>query len=475
MVSDSDAVEYLHTKHRVSPDMKESVYQSVMAGLNVRCTFRSPDSYVLPLRELVREGRIPMRVIDERVRDILRVKFLVGLFDNPYQTDYEAADREVDGPENNAVALRASRESLVLLKNAGNTLPLDASRLKQLAVIGPNADETAFVHTHYGPLATEAVSVYEGLSKALGNKARVVYEKGCELVDADWPLSEILPTEPTEEELAMIRRAVEAVRTSDAAVVVVGGGPRTCGENKSRTSLDLPGRQQQLLEALHATGKPVILVLINGQPLTVNWANAYIPAILESWFPGCQGGTVIAETLFGEHNPGGKLTVTFPKSVGQIELNFPFKPGSHGAQPHSGPNGSGATRVIGELYPFGFGLSYTTFAYSDLEVSPLQQHTQGEYTIKVNVTNTGKRAGDEVVQLYVRDKVSSVITYDSQLRGFERVSLQPGETRQVTFSLKPEDLQILDRNMNWTVEPGEFRSEERRVGKECRSRWSPYH
>ena len=218
----------------------------------------------------------------------------------------------------------------------------------------------------------------------------------------------------------------------------------------------MPGRLQQLLEALHATGKPVILVLINGQPLTVNWANAYIPAILESWFPGCQGGTVIAETLFGEHNPGGKLTVTFPKSVGQIELNFPFKPGSHGAQPHSGPNGSGATRVIGELYPFGFGLSYTTFAYSDLEVSPLQQHTQGEYTIKVNATNTGKRAGDEVVQLYVRDKVSSVITYDSQLRGFERVSLQPGETRQVTFSLKPEDLQILDRNMNWTVEPGEF-------------------
>ena len=148
--------------------------------------------------------------------------------------------------------------------------------------------------------------------------------------------------------------------------------------------------------------------------------------------------------------------MTFPKSVGQIELNFPFKPGSHGSQPKSGPNGSGATRVIGELYPFGFGLSYTTFAYSDLEVSPLRQRTQGEYTVKVNVTNTGKRTGDEVVQLYVRDKVSSVITYDSQLRGFERISLKPGETRQVTFSLKPEDLQILDRNMNWTVEPGEF-------------------
>ena len=260
----------------------------------------------------------------------------------------------------------------------------------------------------------------------------------------------------SEQEKQGIAEAVAKAGESDVIIAVLGEDEYRTGESRSRTSLDLPGRQQQLLEALHATGKPVILVLINGQPLTVNWANAYIPAILESWFPGCQGGTVIAETLFGEHNPGGKLTVTFPKSVGQIELNFPFKPGSHGAQPHSGPNGSGATRVIGELYPFGFGLSYTTFAYSDLEVFPLQQHTQGEYAIKVNVTNTGKRAGDEVVQLYVRDKVSSVITYDSQLRGFERVSLQPGETRQVTFSLKPEDLQILDRNMNWTVEPGEF-------------------
>ena len=362
VVSDSDAVEYLHTKHRVSPDMKESVYQSVMAGLNVRCTFRSPDSYVLPLRELVREGRIPMRVIDERVRDILRVKFLVGLFDNPYQTDYEAADREVDGPENNAVALRASRESLVLLKNAGNTLPLDASRLRQVAVIGPNADETAFVHTHYGPLATEAVSVYEGLSKALGNKVRVVYEKGCELVDADWPLSEILPTEPAEEELAMIRRAVEAARASDVAVVVVGGGPRTCGENKSRTSLDLPGRQELLLREVHKVGKPMIVVLINGRPLSINWAAAHADAILEAWYPGSHGGTAIAEALLGEYNPGGKLTVTFPKTVGQIPFNFPAKPNSQVDGPRKPGLDGNQSRINGALYDFGFGLSYTTFA-----------------------------------------------------------------------------------------------------------------
>ena len=199
-----------------------------------------------------------------------------------------------------------------------------------------------------------------------------------------------------------------------------------------------------------------MVVLINGQPLTINWAVKHIPAILETWFPSCQGGTIIAETLFGDYNPGGKLTVTFPKSVGQIELNFPFKPGSHGTQPQSGPNGSGSTRVMGELYPFGHGLSYTSFEYSDLKVTPLEQKTQGNYTITFNLTNTGKRQGDEVVQLYVCDKYSSVVAYNSVLRGFERISLDPGETKRVTFELTPEDLQLLDRNMQWTVEPGEF-------------------
>lgn len=456
VVSDSDAVEYLHTKHRVSPDMKESVYQSVMAGLNVRCTFRSPDSYVLPLRELVREGRIPMRVIDERVRDILRVKFLVGLFDNPYQTDYEAADREVDGPENNAVALRASRESLVLLKNAGNTLPLDASRLRQVAVIGPNADETAFVHTHYGPLATEAVSVYEGLSKALGNKVRVVYEKGCELVDANWPLSEILPTEPAEEELAMIRRAVEAARASDVAVVVVGGGPRTCGENKSRTSLDLPGRQELLLREVHKVGKPMVVVLINGRPLSINWAAAHADAILEAWYPGSHGGTAIAEALLGEYNPGGKLTVTFPKTVGQIPFNFPAKPNSQVDGPRKPGLDGNQSRINGALYDFGFGLSYTTFAYSNLELSDREIRPDESFEVAFDITNTGSRRGDEVVQLYVRDCISSITTYEKTLKGFERIGLEPGEKKRVRMTLTPKDLSLLDAAMQRVVEPGEF-------------------
>ena len=342
------------------------------------------------------------------------------------------------------------------MKNENNFLPLDKQQVKKVLVTGPLADEDNFMTSRYGPNRLETVTVLAGLRNYLKGTAEVNYVKGCDIVDAGWPSTEILPVPMNEQEKQGIAEAVAKAKESDVIIAVLGEDEYRTGESRSRTSLDLPGRQQQLLEALHATGKPVVLVLVNGQPLTINWADAYIPAILEPWFPGCQGGTVIAETLFGEHNPGGKLTVTFPKSVGQIELNFPFKPGSHGKQPKSGPNGSGSTRVIGELYPFGFGLSYTSFAYSNLKVSPLQQRTQGEYTVKVDITNTGKRAGDEIVQLYIRDKVSSVIAYDSELRGFERISLQPGETKQVTFTLKPEDLQLLDRNMNWTVEPGDF-------------------
>ena len=218
----------------------------------------------------------------------------------------------------------------------------------------------------------------------------------------------------------------------------------------------MPGRQLQLLQALKETGKPIVLVLINGQPLTINWENRYIPSILEAWFPSAIGGQVIAETLFGDNNPSGKLTVTFPKSLGQIELNFPFKPGSQADQPGKGPNGYGNTRVNGPLYPFGFGLSYTTFEYKNLVVDPLKQGTEGQINVSVDVTNTGKRKGDEIVQLYVSDLVSSVTTYVSQLRGFERVSLNPGETKTVHFILKPEDLELLNKDMHWVVEPGMF-------------------
>lgn len=456
VVSDSDAVEYLYTKHGTAKDMKEAVRQSVEAGLNVRCTFRSPESFVYPLRELVKEGGLSEELINDRVRDILRVKFLVGLFDSPYQTDLAGADKEVEKAENEAVAFQASRESIVLLKNESELLPLDINQVKRIAVCGPNADEEGYALTHYGPLAVDVTTVLEGIQAKVKGRAEVVYTKGCELVDAHWPESELIDYPLTAEEQAEIDRAVENARQSDVAVVVLGGGQRTCGENKSRSSLDLPGRQLQLLQAVQATGKPVVLILINGRPLSINWADEFVPAILEAWYPGSKGGTALADILFGDYNPGGKLTVTFPKSVGQIPFNFPCKPSSQvdGGQ-NMGLDGN-MTRVNGALYPFGYGLSYTTFEYSDLEISPKVITPNERVQVSLKVTNTGKRAGDEVVQLYTRDVISSVTTYEKNLAGFERIHLRPGETQTVTFTLDRKHLELLNADMKWVVEPGEF-------------------
>ena len=456
VVSDSDAVEYLYTKHGTAKDMKEAVRQSVEAGLNVRCTFRSPDSFVLPLRELVKEGGLSEEVINDRVRDILRVKFLIGLFDAPYQTDLAGADREVEKEENEAIALQAPHESVVLLKNADELLPLDINSTKKIAVCGPNANEEGYALTHYGPLAVEVTTVLEGIQEKTKGKAEVLYTKGCDLVDAHWPESEIIDYPLTDDEQAEIDKAVENARQADVAVVVLGGGQRTCGENKSRTSLDLPGRQLQLLQAIQATGKPVVLILINGRPLSINWADKFVPAILEAWYPGSKGGTALADILFGDYNPGGKLTVTFPKTVGQIPFNFPCKPSSQidgGKNP--GPTGN-MSRINGALYPFGYGLSYTTFEYSDLDITPRVITPNESATVRLKVTNTGKRAGDEVVQLYIRDVLSSITTYEKNLAGFQRIHLEPGEAQELSFTIDRKHLELLDADMKWVVEPGDF-------------------
>lgn len=457
VVSDSDALEYLFSKHRTAANMKEAVYKAVMAGLNVRCTFRSPDSFVLPLRELVKEGRIPMKVIDERLRDILRVKFMVGIFDRPYQMNLQAADKEVDGESHQQVALQASRESIVLLKNQNNTLPLNKASIKKIAVCGPNANDATYALTHYGPLAVEVTTVFEGIRNKVGSDVEVTYTKGCDLVDAHWPESELVDYPMTADEQNEIDKAVEQVSQSDVAVVVLGGNSRTCGENKSRSSLELPGRQLQLLKAVQATGKTVILVLINGRPLSVNWADKFVPAIVEAWYPGSQGGTAIADVLFGDYNPGGKLTVTFPKTVGQIPFNFPSKP----AALVDGGNKLGlhgnASRTNGALYYFGHGLSYTTFKYSNLRSSAQNISATDSVVVSCDITNTGKRAGDEVVQLYIQDVLSTVTTYEKNLRGFERVHLKPGETRTLSFVIKPEHLQLINEQYQHVVEPGDFK------------------
>ena len=474
VVSDSAAVEYLYSKHAVAADMKDAVRQSIEAGLNVKTNFTKPEDFILPLRELVKEGQVPMKTLDDRVRDVLRVKFILGIFDHPYVADAVATKRLVNSAEHQQVALRAARESLVLLKNEKNILPLSKG-IKSIAVIGPNADDDSTARYRYGPNAMKGVTVLEGIKTKLAGSVKVNYAKGCEITDAHWPLTEVLPEPPTKEELTEINKAVEAARNSDLAVVVLGDSMKTVGESASRTSLDLPGHQLELVQAVYAAGKPVIVVLINGRPMSINWIDKYIPGIIQAWFPGVQGGTAIADVLFGDYNPGGKLTVTFPKTVGQIPFNFPTKPKAQWE--------GEKTRVNGALYYFGHGLSYTTFAYSSLKIEPAGRGasvnlrgsslTRGpqtgspagvvavregtNLTVSFEVKNTGPREGDEVVQLYTRDLVSSVTTYEKNLRGFERVHLKPGETKTVRFVLHPDDLALWDRNMHFVVEPGKFR------------------
>ncbi len=455
VVSDSYAVEQVYDKHHVAVDNKDAVRQVAEAGLNVRTDFSAPEKYIQPLRELVKEGKLSMETLDRNVTDVLRVKFEMGLFNSPYVENPKMADKVVAVNTNDFV-LKMAHESLVLLKNDEKLLPLDITKLNNILVTGPLAiDESAYV-SRYGPQNLDITNVLEGIENYVGNQANVDFEKGCEVVNANWPESEIIPTPLTDDEKQSIQKAVEKAEKSDVIIAVLGEDEKRCGESKSRTGLDLPGRQRDLLMALKETGKPIVLILINGQPLTINWADRYIPSILEAWFPNAKGGQAIAETIFGDYNPGGKLPITFPKSLGQIQLNFPYKPGSQSGQSTSGPNGYGNTQVVGALYPFGYGLSYTNFEYSNLSVSPKEQYAQGNIELSVDIKNVGDREGDEVVQLYVKDKVSSVISYVMQLRGFDRISLEPGETKTVYFSIKPDDLQILDKNMNWTVEPGEF-------------------
>lgn len=448
VVSDSAAVEFLYNKHGVAGDMKDAVRQSIEAGLNVKTNFTPPVDFILPLRELVKEGKVSMKTLDARVRDVLRVKFLVGIFDRPYVSDADATERLVNSVQHQQVALRAARESLVLLKNDKNVLPLSKT-INSIAVIGPNADNESGIRYRYGPNGIKGVTVLQGIRNKLGSSVTVNYAKGCEIVNDTWPETEILPEPLNSEEQNEIQRAVDAAKKSDLAVVVLGDSSRTVGESASRSSLDLPGRQLELVQAVFATGRPVIVALINGRPMSINWVNKYVPGIIEAWFPGAQGGTAIADALFGDYNPGGKLTMTFPKTVGQIPYNFPTKPNAQWE--------GEKTRVSGPLYYFGHGLSYTTFAYSDLIVSPLKAGLRGNVEVRVNVKNTGKREGEEIAQLYVHDLVSSVTTYEKVLRGFERIQLKPGETKTVSFTLTPDDLALWDRSMRFVVEPGMFK------------------
>lgn len=445
VVSDSEAVEFIHSKHRVADTYEDAVAQSINAGLNIRTQFTPPDEFILPLRSAIEKGKISPATVNERVAEILRIKFRMGLFDNPYKGDPKEADRIVHSAEHQAVSLDAARQSIVLLKNENRLLPLD-KQIRNVAVIGPNAAEHKNLICRYGPANAPMITVEEGIRRLLPD-AKVVYEKGCEIFDPHFPESELMDFPYTEEETALMNRAVEAASRADVVILVCGGSEKTVREDKSRTDLNLPGRQNDLIRAVEKTGKPVVLVLLDGRASTINYADKHIPAIVHAWFPGEFCGQAVAEVLFGDYNPAGRLAVTFPKSVGQVPFAFPFKPGS---------DVEASASVYGALYPFGHGLSYTTFDYSDLQITPGRQGVQGNVTVRCKVTNTGQRAGDEVVQLYLHDEYSSVITYTQVLRGFERISLQPGESKEVSFTLTPQDLGLWDINNRFTVEPGTF-------------------
>ncbi len=458
VVSDSDAVKFLQTKHRVAADYKDAVRLAINGGLNVRTEFNSPANYILPLRELVKEGAVTAETLNSRVRDVLRVKFIRGLFDKPYVARPAEADAVLRAPAHLALSVRASRESLVLLQNDG-TLPLRKD-IGRVLVVGPNASSTSYANNRYGPYAPPTISVVDSIRRVAPNTVDVKYASGCDFVDPNWPESELLPDPLSPKEQSLIDEAVALARQSDVVVAVMGESDQMVGESMSRTSLDLPGRQLDLLKALHATGKPLVVVLINGRALTTNWVAKHAKATIEAMFPGEFGGQAIAEALFGDYNPGGRLSFTVPKTVGQVPFNFPTRPGAQAEQTKEGPNGK-STLANGPLYPFGHGLSYTTFKYDQFQVTPATQKAGQAVTVSLVVTNTGSRAGDEVVQCYLQDVLSSVITYEQVLRGFERVHLAPGESKTVRFTLDAEAMQMIDAQMKWVVEPGVF---EVRVG-----------
>ena len=432
----------------IVPTQKEAGALALRAGVDLDITYEP--AYMGPLVESVQEGRVPVELVDRAVRRVLALKFQLGLFEHPY-VDVDRAVKVMHSSEHQDLALQVAREGIVLLKNENNLLPLKKD-LHSIAVIGPNADNGLNQLGDYSPqvVPQHLATVLEGIQKEVSSSTRVIYAKGCEVIGGG------------KEEFA---KAIDAAKQADAAVVVVGEHPRdgthgvqpTDGEGYDVASLDLTGEQEDLVEAVVQTGKPTVVVLINGRPLSVRWIAEHVPAIVEVWEPGERGGEAVARILFGDDNPSGRLAITIPRSVGQLPVYYNYKPSKAYWLSRGWTHVPGYTDMPGTpLYPFGYGLSYTEFKYSNLRIEPLQIYTGGNARVSVDVENTGKLAGVETVQLYLRERFAPVSTPVKQLRGFERVGLSPGEKKNVTFTLGPEDLQLLDSEMHWVVVPGTF-------------------
>jgi beta-glucosidase len=448
VVSDYYAIPQLMDLHRIASDKPAAAKLAIEAGVDTELPDKDAFQYLL---ELVKDGQVSVTTIDRAVARNLRAKFLLGLFENPY-VDVERAARVTNSSEHRALAAEAARRSITLLKNENNLLPLDRSTLKSIAVIGPNA---AGVHLGgYSDDPGRGISVLQGIKDKVGERINVVYAEGCKITKegGNWFADSAQLADPAEDQ-KLIDEAVEVAKTADIALLVLGGNEDTNKEGWAEThlgdrdSLDLIGRQNDLVRAILGTGKPTIVVLINSGPLSINYIAGNVPAILEGFYLGQETGVGVADVLFGDYNPAGKLSISFPRSVGQLPLYYNRKPTAR----------RGYLFAIKEpLFPFGFGLSYTTFAYSDLKLDPAKIGVKGETMVSVTVTNTGKRAGDEIVQLYIRDLVSSVTRPVMELKDFKRIALAAGESKTVEFVITPDKLSFLDLNMKNIVEPGWF-------------------
>jgi len=432
----------------IVPTQKAAGALALRAGVDLNISYEP--AYMGPLVESVQEGRVPMELVDRAVRRVLTLKFQLGLFEHPY-VDVDKAVKIMHSAEHQDLALQVAREGIVLLKNENNLLPLKKD-LHSIAVIGPNADNGLNQLGDYSPhvVPQHLTTVLEGIQKEVSSSTRVIYAKGCEVIGGG------------KEGFA---KAIDAARQADVAVVVVGehhrdgthGVQPTDGEGYDVASLDLTGVQEGLVEAIVETGRPTIVVLINGRPLSVRWIAEHVPAIVEAWEPGERGGEAVAGMLFGDDNPSSRLAITIPRSVGQLPVYYNYKPSKAYWLSRGWSHVPGYADLPGTpLYPFGYGLSYAQFTESNLRIDPPQIYPGGNARVSVDVENTGKLAGVETVQLYLHERFAPVSTPVKQLRGFERVALSPGEKKNVTFTLGPEDLQLLDKDMHWVVVPGTF-------------------
>jgi len=438
VVSDYTSVREL-INHGIAADEEEAAVAALNAGVDMEMVSRSYNTFG---RQLLYSNRLSAATIDEAVRRILRIKFRLGLFDRPY-TDETREPASLLRPESIRLAREIAGRSMVLLKNDRETLPL-SKNAGSIAVIGPLADDRRAPLGWWAGDGKEenTISPLAGIKAKVSAQTRIGYAKGCEVKD---------------ESTAGFQEAVNLAKASDVAIVFVGEIADMVGEAASRASLDLPGRQMELVQAIHATGKPTIVVLVNGRPLSVGWIVNNVPAILESWMGGSQSGNAIADILFGDVNPGGKLPVTFPRTVGQVPIYYNHMNTGRPPEAENRYTSKYYDAPWTPLFPFGYGLSYTTFKISNLQLSAPRIGPNGMVTVTVDVENTGKRAGDEVVQLYVRDPVATMTRPVKELKGFQRIALQPGQKSRVGFVLGPEHLAFWNREMRYVVEPGEFR------------------